>query len=746
MSIFLDEALRLASLGYHVFQCQVQSKEPFWKETAPNGCNSASGDPNIVRDWWTRFPDCNIGLKCDNLLVIDVDNKNGKKGNEDFARIADRVGPLTTGPISKSGNGGFHFLFQRPDADVKGSNGLVWDDKKTGIDIQVGSQYIVVPPSIHPETKKPYAWKVDPVPVTELPVLPEVWIKHVLQHRTPEVLISQAPTVVLPRSPTGMSVVERCRLYVDKVPPCIAGKHGDDQLFKAACVIFWDFALDEADGMPLFQEYNARCLPPWSQYRLTYKMNESLTFPHKESRGFKIDENKIVQYDDVDLSEFRIEPSVRVFKNEEPDDTDEIEEKLDEVPPIPVELLRVPGFVGEVMDYCLENASYPIPAMAFGGALALQSFLCGRKVREPGDLRTNFYLLTLANASSGKDYARKVIKAVAREIGASFGVGDKFSSGQAIEDSLLLNPNLLFLCDEFDAILNSIKKGKDGTGDMIVSTLLTLYTSANTFYDRRRKADIKKIEQINQPHLTLFGTATPKNYYASLTNQMLEGGFFARMIVLDAGKRPKGQDSQPPDLIVERERVMEAAKWWQAFDPGGGNLTSVNPTPLIVPFNEAAKEKIAEYRAFTEDEYAKAEDRGDGIAMTVWGRAAENATKLALLAACSERYKEPVILLPHTRWAVAFNDHQVRRSLFLASEYSSETEFDAKIKKATQELRKWHKISGTEKPMPEWKLKRKLGLSPTDFDAVASELVRRRLVIFETQATGGRPTTGFRLR
>jgi len=180
----------------------------------------------------------------------------------------------------------------------------------------------------------------------------------------------------------------------------------------------------------------------------------------------------------------------------------------------------------------------------------------------------------------------------------------------------------------------------------------------------------------------------------------------------------------------------------------GTSVSNIHPMPLVVPFDEAAKEKISEYREFTEDEYAKAEDRGDGVAMTVWGRAAENATKLALLAACSERYKEPVILLPHTRWAVAFNDHQVRRSLFLASEYSAETDFDAKIKKAMQELRKWHKTNGTDKPMPEWKLKRKLGLSPTEFDAVASELTRRRLTVFETATAAtapGRPRSGFRL-
>jgi hypothetical protein len=360
-------------------------------------------------------------------------------------------------------------------------------------------------------------------------------------------------------------------------------------------------------------------------------------------------------------------------------------------------------------------------------------------------LRTNLYLLALANASSGKDYARKVIKAIAREIGASYGIGDKFASGQAIEDSLLLNPNLLFLCDEFDAILNSIKKGKDTTNDMITSTLLTLYTSANTFYDRRRKADIKKVEQINQPHLTILGTATPDNYFASLSSQMLEGGLFARMIVLDAGKRPRGQDSQPPDNIIERERVLETAKWWYSFEPGGGNLSNVNPTPLVVPFDNDAKNKIRQYREFTEDEYSKAEDIGDGVAMAVWGRATENATKLALLAACSESYKEPLILPAHTQWAVQFNDHQVRRALYLASVHSANTEFDAKIKKALQELRKWHKANGMEKSMPEWKLKRKLGLSPNDFDAVASELVRRRLVHFGTQATKGRPSTGFQL-
>lgn len=74
------------------------------------------------------------------------------------------------------------------------------------------------------------------------------------------------------------------------------------------------------------------------------------------------------------------------------------------------------GFVNEMMDFCMSHASNSILAMAFGGALALQPFLCGRKITEPGDLRTNLYLLIIANASSGKGVACKVTKSIASEI------------------------------------------------------------------------------------------------------------------------------------------------------------------------------------------------------------------------------------------------------------------------------------------------------------------------------------------
>ena len=76
--------------------------------------------------------------------------------------------------------------------------------------------------------------------------------------------------------------------------------------------------------------------------------------------------------------------------------------------PLPADMLRVPGFISEVMDHCLATAPYPNPAMAaFAGAVTLQAFLAGRKVRDSGDNRTNIYLLGPGTLGSRQGLAQE---------------------------------------------------------------------------------------------------------------------------------------------------------------------------------------------------------------------------------------------------------------------------------------------------------------------------------------------------
>jgi hypothetical protein len=291
MSHFAEEARRLALLGYAVFPCIPKRKLPFALK-APNGCNSATTNDATIAEWWSEFPNSNIGLKCKNVLVIDVDKKGGKDGTKDIANIIGQLGPLPPCPISVTPTGGFHLFFAKPETEIVGKTGVIWNGVSTGIDIRVGNQYVVVPPSFRDDvpisdgqfTTGSYSWKSPLVSVSELPTLSVRWIDEFLPHKNATKKRIVPPLVIRPEG--ASTAVDRCRLYLNTVEPSISGQGGDKQLFKAACVIFWDFGLSESDGMPLLQEYNARCLPPWSQSRLDYKMNEVFHYPHEKERGY----------------------------------------------------------------------------------------------------------------------------------------------------------------------------------------------------------------------------------------------------------------------------------------------------------------------------------------------------------------------------------------------------------------------------------------------------------------------------
>jgi len=161
--------------------------------------------------------------------------------------------------------------------------------------------------------------------------------------------------------------------------------------------------------------------------------------------------------------------------------------------------------------------------------------------------------------------------------------------------------------------------------------------------------------------------------------------------------------------------------------------------------DDHATQAFRDFRYQADLEFSKAEDRNDEVAKTVWGRANENAKKLALVYACSENHKDPKITLQAAKWAMRLCDHQVRRQLFLAQEFAVKNEFDAQLKEAIRIIRAWHAKHGSEALIPPWKFKDQLGIRPREYDEVVSELQARRIAVFESIATKGRPKTGFRL-
>ena len=150
----LQKALELAEYGFHVFPLVPDSKLPLidgWQARATRNKDTVVG-------WWTCpvleiVQDYNIGICTSRfgddkaLLVIDVDNKNGKNGSASLKELEGLKPTLT----SETPTGGKHIIFI-VDKGVKNSAGKLGE----GLDVRSHGGFIVAPGSTIGD--KSYNW------------------------------------------------------------------------------------------------------------------------------------------------------------------------------------------------------------------------------------------------------------------------------------------------------------------------------------------------------------------------------------------------------------------------------------------------------------------------------------------------------------------------------------------------------------------------------------------------------------
>lgn len=72
----VEHALAAAAKGLRVFPLKPNGKTPLVKGFSER----ATTDAGKIERWWKTYPNANIGISTEGLAVIDVDEKNGKKG------------------------------------------------------------------------------------------------------------------------------------------------------------------------------------------------------------------------------------------------------------------------------------------------------------------------------------------------------------------------------------------------------------------------------------------------------------------------------------------------------------------------------------------------------------------------------------------------------------------------------------------------------------------------------------------
>ena len=139
-----------ALAGFPIFPCQ--GKKPL----TGHGFQDASSDIFTVAMWWRQYPQANIGLATgQGCWVMDEDPRHG--GDAALQALVHQYGALPDSARVLSGGAdhGVHHYFVSPDDGRTVRNKAKIGE---GLDIQALGAYVILPPSIHPETGHAYQW------------------------------------------------------------------------------------------------------------------------------------------------------------------------------------------------------------------------------------------------------------------------------------------------------------------------------------------------------------------------------------------------------------------------------------------------------------------------------------------------------------------------------------------------------------------------------------------------------------
>ena len=150
----LDAALDYAATGYSVIPVR-PDKTPYTQ----HGLKDASQDPDTIQEWWKTWPDANVAIACGkvsgNLVVLDVDMKNGKNGKRSIEIWEAEHGDFPGTVMANTPSGGVHYFFRVEDPSQYKNT----VEALMGVDIRGDGAYVLVYPSGAGGDGKMYTWR-----------------------------------------------------------------------------------------------------------------------------------------------------------------------------------------------------------------------------------------------------------------------------------------------------------------------------------------------------------------------------------------------------------------------------------------------------------------------------------------------------------------------------------------------------------------------------------------------------------
>ena len=332
----------------------------------------------------------------------------------------------------------------------------------------------------------------------------------------------------------------------------------------------------------------------------------------------------------------------------------EEEEEIEEIyiPPVKLpELSYPPGFLGELAEMICDSGYKKQKLISIAAAATIISTLVGQRIKSQSGMRANIYCLSVAPTAAGKEHGRRMIDRYLVAAGAdSLIAGDEIASDAGVVDQLSNQPQLLFLLDEF--------------GKFLKRTQL----SGSSPY-------------LHQPHVTIYGTSTPEQFWPLMNGDLISNGFLNRFWIFEnTDESPDEQDVQEPQL---NEKMVSQLKKLYSLPRVSMGEDATIPMPQVMLATDQATEVLKEAQVQWKQEAANQMNK----ARDLWKRANDMCRKAALLVSVSDyQYQIPKVTEESMRWSVELTNYLCSNSSRRAAGEMGETKHEQRVNKIFQKI------------------------------------------------------------
>ncbi len=501
-------------------------------------------------------------LVSEGLLVIDVDARNG--GVESYARLLE-VCPQIAGAglvvNTGSGSGSQHLYFRTP-ADVA----LVQHhDNYKGIDFK-SSGFVVGPGSLHASGRRyeavvgtPHDIEEAPAALLELLAKPERVRRQVNGHSVDLSFSEIAQMLSHIDADCDHETWYRCGMAVHDA----TGGAGFD---------IWDDWSAKGAKYPGRTQLDAR----WHSFgKSSNPVTVGTLMHYAEQAGWQ----EPVTFSDA--PDFDYMPTDNLL-----DDSS-------------VDLLRPPGFVGELTQWINSRCLFARENLSVAAALMVVSNCAGMRYRDPLDNSAfNLFCFGVADSSTGKEAILQAHNELLKAAGISAALVGGIKSEQEIYRNLIRHQAAFYSIDElgehFAKITSAQKRGGAVYLEGVIGTLMNIYSKANSFVaitgdlkeevrqgliaERARlqkaidgnedksgrfAARVQRVDEslstidmgIEGPFLSIFGLTTPEKFNSLMDFDLVANGFMGRALIfqeLEKNPRIKPRDKRSRAAVPDK--------------------------------------------------------------------------------------------------------------------------------------------------------------------------------------------------